>query len=103
YATGGSDAEPVEDPVIALGLTSLNDGGAGLRNHLDISYKRNLSADEALFRAEISPDLQNWNSLDIHLVSIENHGDGTATYTYRSAFPIGARKREFLRLQVIRR
>ncbi len=103
YATGGSDAEPVEDPVIALGLTSFNDGGAGLRNHLDISYKRNLSADEALFRAEISPDLQNWNSLDTHLVSIENHGDGTATYTYRSAFPIGARNREFLRLQVIRR
>jgi len=103
FATGSSDTEPAEDPVITLGLTSLNEGGAGLRNHLDISFRRNLAADEALYRAEISPDLQNWNSLDTHLVSIENHGDGTATYTYRSAFPIGARNREFLRLQVIRR
>ena len=103
YATGRSDAQPVEDPVIALGLTSLNDAGGGPRNHLDISYQRNLTADEALFRVEISPDLQTWNTLDTHLVSIENHRNGIATYTYRSAFPIGARNREFLRLQVIRR
>ncbi len=103
YATGGSDAHPFEDPVIALGLTTFNEGGAGLRNHLDISYQRNLAADEALFRVEISPDLQNWKSLDAHLVSIENHRDGTATYTYRSDFPTGARSREFLRLHVTRR
>ena len=103
YATGGSDAQPVEDPVIALGLTTFNDGGAGLRTHLEISYQRNLAADEALFRVEISPDLQNWNSLDAHLVSIENHRDGTSTYTYRSEFPVGARPREFLRLHVTRR
>ena len=103
FATGTSDANPVENPVIALGLTSLNDGGAGLRNHLDISFRRNLAADEALYHVEISTDLQNWNSLEVHLVSIENHGDGTATYTYRSEFPMGARNREFLRLQVIRR
>ena len=103
FATGSSDTEPVEDPIIALGLTSLNEEGAGLRNHLDISFTRNLAADEALYRAEISTDLQNWNSLEVRLVSIENHGDGTATYTYRSEFAMGARNREFLRLQVIRR
>ena len=50
-----------------------------------------------LFR---STDLLAWNGLQVELVTIVNNGDGTATYTYRSTFPIGSRVREFLRLRV---
>ena len=64
---------------------------------------RNLAAEATTFEAEISSDLQSWNSLQVEIVEIDNHGDGTATYTYRSTFPFGSRTREFLRLKVTTR
>ena len=101
YAVGGSDADPADSGGVAVGLTRLagNDNGE-LLEYLEISFSRNLAADDAEFEAELSTDLQSWNTLEVEIVAIENHGDGTATYTYRSTRPFGARSREFLRLKV---
>ena len=99
HAMARSDADPSDGALITLGMTSFDDG-SGPQDYLKVSYTRNLAADDALFAVEQSTDLQAWTTLQVELVSIVNHGDGTATYSYRSAFPFGSHLREFLRLQV---
>jgi hypothetical protein len=99
HAMARSDADPSDGALITLGMTSF-DAGSGPQDYLKVSYTRNLAADDALFAVEQSTDLQAWTTLQVELVSIVNHGDGTATYSYRSAFPFGSHLREFLRLQV---
>lgn len=94
-----SDSDPTDGDILTLGLTAFDDG-FGEEDYLDITFTRNLAADDALLTVEISTDLLAWNGLQVELVTIVNNGDGTATYTYRSTFPIGSRVREFLRLRV---
>ncbi len=104
YAVAGSDSDPSDAAGVVLGLTTIDSGGnAASRDYLDISFRRNLAADDADFGAEVSTDLLSWNALEVEIVAIENHGDGTATYTYRSTAPFGSRIREFLRLRITTR
>lgn len=99
HAMGRSDADPSDGDLIDLGTTSYDDG-LGFQDYLTISYTRNLAADDALFVVEQSFDLLAWDSLPVQLISVENHGNGTATYSYRSTFPFGSQVREFLRLRI---
>lgn len=101
YALARSDADPTDGNIINLGFTSVDDG-MGTQNFLDLSFTRNLAADGALFELELSTDLLTWDTLEVEVISIQNHGDGTATYTYRSTVPLGSRPREFLRLRITR-
>ena len=104
YALAGSDSDPTDTNGVSLGLTRIDrEEGGGVNQFLDITFTRNLAAEATTFEAEISSDLQSWNSLQVEIVEIDNHGDGTATYTYRSTFPFGSRTREFLRLKVTTR
>ena len=65
-------------------------------------YTFNLQAQNAItVEPQISTDLGAWRGEpDLVLVSNQPNGDGTATITYRSANPISAGLREYIRLRV---
>ena len=69
-------------------------------DYLTISFTLDLAADDVQHAVEISSDLSAWASGpgNVEFVSRTNHGDGTATMVYRSADPISAASRYFVRL-----
>ena len=99
HAVGKNDNDPTDGGVLTAG-TTVYDDGFGPDDYLSVSFDRNLAADDAAFEVELSTDLQSWDPFPLVLTSIQNNGDGTATYTYRSITPLGQRPREFIRLVV---
>lgn len=69
-------------------------------NYLTLSYRRNLAADDVRFAVQAGGDLASWSSDSNHVrfVSKTTHGDGTATYVYRTAQPNDGTQRQFMRL-----
>ena len=74
-------------------------------DYLTLSFTIDLAADDAEYIVEISDSLSTWLSGpgNVEFVSRTNHGDGTATMVFRSAGPISASLRKFIRLRVILR
>jgi hypothetical protein len=104
YALGSSDATPSFDALPELEVAPFDDGGGVLREYLTFSYRRNLAADDVLYDVETSETLQpgSWRSGAgfLQFVAMVDHGDGTATMTWRSTVPVGNLDREFVRLAV---
>ena len=67
-----------------------------------ITLRRDLGADDVSILPERSTDLADWQSGPLHCVFLGevNHGDGTATLSWRSSAPVAA-GREFLRLRFV--
>ncbi|MFT4547080.1 MAG: hypothetical protein ACI9UA_003405 [Pseudoalteromonas tetraodonis] len=70
-------------------------------DYLAVSFTIDLSADDVAYLVEVSDNLSTWisGSGNVEFVSRTNHGDGTATMVYRSANPISADVRYFVRLK----
>ncbi|MDB4265154.1 lamin tail domain-containing protein [bacterium] len=63
------------------------------------SVRVNLSADDVLLEAQFSSDLVTWTTASgLDLVSRSNHGDGTATWTFRAPTPASTTSRQFVRI-----
>ncbi|MEO8350962.1 MAG: hypothetical protein ABI680_04470 [Chthoniobacteraceae bacterium] len=64
--------------------------------------RKNLRAHNLVtFDAETSIDLEDWNGGDsVVFVSETNNGDGTATILWRSATPMNATFKEYMRLRI---
>lgn len=104
YAMARSDENPAEGPLFILGSTIYDNGsGSGPQEFLELTFTRNLTADDALIEAETSTNLVTWFPLDAILTARINHDDGTSTETYRSSASIDSSLRKFLRLKVTRR
>lgn len=107
YALGSSDAVPDTNVLPVAGSGSFDDGGGVIRDYLTYSYQRNLAADDVLYEVETSETLEpgSWQSgpAFTEFVSQVDHGDGTATMTWRSAVPLSNLDREFIRLAVSQR
>jgi len=77
-------------------VEQLNVGGV-LSSYLVFRCRRYIPADGIGFSVEISDDLGTWSG-SVILMGEENHGDGTATVTYRSLQSVaGASSRMFMR------
>lgn len=75
--------------------------GGSADGFLTISFQRNLAADDTTCTVQRSTDLQTWTSVgDVEYVSETNHGNGKATYVWRSTHLLGESAREFLRLRI---
>lgn len=104
HALARSDENPADGSIFNIGFVILDDrSGLGLQEFLELTFTRNLTADDALIEVETSTDLVTWSPLAAILTSRINHGDGTATDTYRSSASIDSSLRKFLRLKVTRR
>jgi hypothetical protein len=102
YAVGSNpaDGSAARLPVLGSELFTVN---AVTNRYLTFAFYRNLGADGITFEVQSSPDLAEWTDggTEMIYVSTQNHGDGTATVTYRSSTPIGASApNHFLRLKV---
>jgi hypothetical protein len=100
YATGSdpADATDIRRPVAGEMVIGPN-------RHLTLSYRRDNAADGIDCTVEFATDLTGWTSDDsaVAYVSTVNHGDGTATVTYRAIRPLGDEPEQFLRLRVVLR
>ena len=104
HALARSDENPADGSVFNIGFVIFDDrSGLGLQEFLELTFTRNLPADDALIEAETSTDLVTWSPLEAVLTARINHGNGTATDTYRSSAAIDSSRRKFLRLKVTRR
>ncbi|MDB4820147.1 hypothetical protein OAG88_00340 [Akkermansiaceae bacterium] len=72
----------------------------GVTPSLEITYRKNIAADDLIFEAQTAPDLQSWSEMPVELVSTIANGDGTELVTYRSTTPFGSVAKEFIRLLV---
>jgi hypothetical protein len=76
---------------------SVSDDGS----FLNLTFRRNLAADDTVVTVQRSTDLLNWTSgNDVTYVSEMHLSDGTAVYTWRSTHPLTENAKEFLRLQI---
>ena len=107
YALGSNDAVASPDVLPVIGTGRFNDGGGVFRDYPTYSYRRNLAADDVLYEVQSSETLLpgSWETgaAFTELVSMADHGDGTATMTWRSTVPVGDLDREFIRLAVSQR
>ena len=96
YAYGTDDNSP--NPQI---LTGQVDGGGTY----SFTFPRNLAADDALIVLQVSTDLEIWNPATLVLGAAEetHNGDGTLTYTFRTAAPAASLTGLYGRLQVSQR
>jgi hypothetical protein len=97
YATGSdpANAADIRRPVAGEMIIGPN-------RHLTLSYRRDNAADGIDCAVEFSPDLSGWvaDLSAVVYVATVNHGDGSATVTYRAAAPLGDGAEQFLRLRV---
>lgn len=96
YAYGTDDSIPNALPLVG----QVDPGGT-----YSFTFPRNLAADNALIVLQISSDLTTWDLAENALgIPTETHnGDGTFTYTYRTAGPATDNQRFFARLQIFQR
>jgi hypothetical protein len=99
YALGSilGDAGPSPESALILGSGSFGDPAV---DHLTVTFRRNLLAEDIIITVESSSDLIEWSSLQTEEVSALPNGDGTETVTYRSLSPLDTTAREFIRLKV---
>ena len=93
HAFGTSDGNRGDAPsVVVSGV---------LGDHFEISYSRNLAAEDAVIRVEKSNDLMSWVT-DATIVPISEilQGDGTSRVTWQAAALVSAEDRCFLRIVV---
>ncbi|MGJ8697638.1 MAG: lamin tail domain-containing protein [Verrucomicrobiaceae bacterium] len=85
----------------AITTVSFNDG-TGPKDYLGVSYRANLTDPNLNFIIEVSPDLVNWTDgpTATQLAERVDQGDGTANIIMRSATPVSALPRQFIRLKV---
>jgi len=71
-------------------------------SYLGVSFTAAVGADDVSADVEISNDLSTWRSGagEVEVVSETPNGDGTTTFVFRSANPISATVREFLRIRL---
>ena len=88
------------DYALAPSVLSVEIVGADflLQTHID------LSADDVEVSAQFSTDLNIWVTAPAtNLISRTNHGDGTATWTFRSPLPRSTNQRQFGRVRIVLR
>jgi len=95
---GDAGVSPESQIVIGTGLFE-----SGTQEHLTITFRRNLAADDVILAAEISSDLVNWDPLGVEYVSSIPNGDGTETVTLRSKALFSSIDKEFVRIKVTQR
>ncbi|MDB4630691.1 lamin tail domain-containing protein, partial [Akkermansiaceae bacterium] len=83
--SGETGSSPEAAVVISPGLFS-----DGVTPSLEITYRKNIAADDLIFEAQTAPDLQSWSEMPVELVSTIANGDGTELVTYRSTTPFGS-------------
>ena len=91
---------PFAPPV--TGLTPSSDGNPPT-DYMTFSYTRNQTAEDVIFRVQISSDLQNWISEgDPRIIPVNRveNGDGTETLTYRFSEPVADYQRLFGRVEI---
>jgi hypothetical protein len=103
HALGTSDADPDPGAGPKLGSGLFDDQDGLTREHLTISFQRNLAADDVLFEVQVGTDLETWSILGTVLISAVHNGDGTETVAYRSLTPLASIPKEFIRLRVRQR
>ena len=101
YGLGANDAAAGDAVAFATGALESFPIGANLETFLTIHFRRNLLAQNLVsLQPEVSLDLATWTGGDaLVLVSETDHGDGTATVTYRSAAPVTGSAEQFIRLR----
>jgi hypothetical protein len=104
YFLGTSDNEDSRETLPASGIVQL-DQGAALEDYFTMTFTHALNADDIRYEVERTHDLSTWETGagQVELVSQTDHGDGSATTTFRSSDPVPADLRQFLRLRVILR
>jgi len=98
YSLGGDPFQPSPTSAPRAEFRTFTvDSIAG--TYLAIDLPRRLGADDIEAKAEVSLDLTDWMNGEPHLVleSAINNNDGTETLTYRSANPMTAEPRLFVR------
>jgi hypothetical protein len=67
--------------------------------YLTLAFRRPVAIEDVGYLVKTSSGLVTWESTPV-LESVQAHEDGTATYLYRDATPLGENTRRFLRLEV---
>jgi len=102
YALGSSDNSP-GDAHALINVSHQPFAVAGITmDYLTISYQRNLYSQNIItLTPEISTDFVHWDGTpDVVFVSEVVNGSGASIVTYRSADPVSAKDRAFIRLKV---
>lgn len=98
---GGSDAVPFDGGDLLSYSLASDPKGEILGDIFVLNLRVNLAADEAIVRAQFSEDLVTWTPVTINeLISRTNHGDGSATLSFQSPFPLSETTRQFGSVQV---
>jgi hypothetical protein len=102
YALGSIQGDTRFSPesIPSSGTDLFDDGIGNFKEYLTLTYRRNLAADDILFKVEVSSDLISWEPLRTTAVSSISNDDGTETVIRRSLIPIEDQERNFIRLRV---
>ncbi len=101
YAHGRSPATADSADTLTSAIVTYPDG-AGTSDHLTVTFRQRLSADDVAFTVETSSSLAtgSWNAATTELVGSSHNGDGTASVTYRVITPWNASAdRTFIRVR----
>lgn len=101
YALGASDGLAGDAAALTTGELASFPEVAGTDTFFVFRFRRNLLAQNILsLQPEVSGDLATWSGGDTLVrVGEQDHGDGTATVTYRSTAPVGGAPPQFIRLR----
>jgi len=94
--------EPMKPGASGLPVVGYTVGNSNTR-YLTLTYTRPISATDITYTAEVSSDLNLWNSGPVYtaLLSVNNNSDGiTQTVAVQSLLPINNTSRQFIRLKV---
>jgi hypothetical protein len=97
----GFGAHPTQPSMNALPITArqtLTVDGVP-ETYLTIAFRRQIDADDLVYRVQFSGDLAAWTEDGVLVTSTPN-GDGTATELWRTAAPVAANVKAFARVRV---
>ena len=99
YAFGSiaGDAGGSPEAAIVVSTGFLDDD---VTPSLNISFRRNVAADDIIIGAQVATDLQGWSDMGTELVSAIANGDGTEMVMYRSTTAFASIPMQFIRLIV---
>lgn len=98
YAMGTSDTSSSSTPLLELASDQVSEG----TDYLNVSFRINLAAVGIQYTLQASDNLTAWEEADFTHFSTTNHGDGTATLSYRSDGPASTLPAQnFYRIQVV--
>jgi hypothetical protein len=98
YALGSNPRVPGRNVIPQLTMETMAVGGTS-GSYLVLTYNRPNSIADIAYAVKSSSDLVNWMA-DAVQISAVDEGNGTTTYSYRSAVPVGSGARSFLRLEI---